>query len=586
MEMPLNNRLSSRNISIGTAVVCGTAALLPLAFIILAGVNVPFADEWWYAGLVKSVKSGDATFQTFWQASNEHRILIPKLEFSFLAILTHWNSKIIMLAAWFVMVCAAAFLFLQFKRIYSKSHPIFWAASTFLGIAVLLSLVQHENWLWAFQFAFFFIQLSTLVSIFTICRSDTPIAFRLLTAIPFAASASYSSAQGLLLWPALVISLCLTNDSRRTKVVGAVWLVVSAIVTAWFYFHGLSGTADLQLRSDQMTGKPQLPFVGFLGLAGNTLAGWISYEHRPHRSWLIGLAMTAILAALVVLLAGRKKIPQAAPWLGLAVFSYAFCFVTTYGRLGLGYTGGFLASRYTTHVSLLVIALLALLVLAMDSISPQSAARSTMKNRFNLSLAFCLIFAIGALVLLGDIRAFAMGMKEREDRRFARELIPFYPYFDPKVDGVMSGPFFPLCPLRAKIFDIGLKPLVNEGYFNRLPNVSFVGERSDLSAKYSVSANIEEHRYLGIVQHGWQLKGSVTIDAGRYADMVFLKPNGAMCFIGAAKLHRLAGSGESGKSREWSLFLSPLIFPDRGTPLEIWIFDRKTNQFVKAMEQV
>jgi hypothetical protein len=586
MGMPSNNRVSSRNISIGTAVVCCAAALLPLAFIVLAGVNVPFADEWWYAGLVKSVKSGDATFQTFWLANNEHRMLIPKLEFSFLVILTHWNSKIIMLAAWFVMACAAAFLFLQFKRIYSKSHPLFWAASTFLGIAVLLSLVQHENWLWAFQFAFFFIQLSTLVSIFTICRSDTPISFRLLTAIPFAVAASYSSAQGLLLWPALVISLCLTNDSRRTKWVGAVWLIVSAVVTAWFYFLGLSRTSGLQLRSDQMTGKPQLPFVGFFGLAGNMLAGWISYEHRPHRSWLIGLGMTVILAALVVLLARRKKIAQAAPWLGLAVFAYAFCFVTTYGRLGLGYTGGFLASRYTTHISFLVIALLALLVLALDSISPQPAARSSTKNRFNLSLAFCLIFAIGALVVLGDIRAFATGMKEREDRRFARELIPFYPYFDPKVDGVMSGPFFPLCPVREKIFDIGLKPLVNEGYFNGVPTASLVGERSDLSGTYSVSANIEEHRYLGIVQHGWQLKGRVTIDAARYADIVFLKPNGTTLFIAAAKLHRLASSGGSGEFCEWSLFLSPLIFPDRNTPLQIWIFDRETNQFVKAMEQV
>jgi len=580
--MPTDNNLLSRGFKIGTAIACAAITLLPLVFIAFAGVNVPFADEWWYSGLVHTTKSGEATLGIFWSPNNEHRMLFPRLEFVSLAILTHWNSKIIMVVAWFVMAVAAAFLVLQFNKIYSKSHPILWAVSSFIGVAFLLSLVQHENWLWAFQFAFFFIQLSVLVSVFTICRSDVSLVLRLIVAVGFAVAASYSSAQGLLVWPSLVLSLCLTNDSRRTKAIGIVFLMVAALGTIWFYFLGLTRDASSQLRTEQFVGKPQLPFVGFLGLAGNSLAGWISYEHRPHRAWLIGLAITVLLVGLVVSLIRRRRISRAAPWLGLAVFSYLFCLVTTFGRLGLGYTGGFLASRYVSHVTFIVISLLALLVLVIDSASSEPEALKLTSRRLDVVLAFCLISVIGSLVVVGDVRAFLMGMKEREDRLLGRELIPFYTYFDPKVDGVMSGPFFSLCPLRLKIFDVGLKPLLDEGYFRRLPPVTFVQAQSDASGKYSVSPELEEHRYLGIVRLGWQLTGNVRASAGRDSDLVFLKPNGAAGFIGAAKLTQAIA--DNGKLRSWSLFLSPLLFPDRSIPLEMWIFDRHANQFVKLKD--
>jgi hypothetical protein len=71
------------------ALLCAIAALATLAFILINGVNVPFADEWSYARLVQSVESGQATFGSFWSPQNEHRMLIPRLEFSALAALTH-----------------------------------------------------------------------------------------------------------------------------------------------------------------------------------------------------------------------------------------------------------------------------------------------------------------------------------------------------------------------------------------------------------------------------------------------------------------------------------------------------------------
>jgi hypothetical protein len=77
------------------------------------------------------------------------------------------------------------------------------------------------------------------------------------------------------------------------------------------------------------------------------------------------------------------------------------------------------------------------------------------------------------------------------------------------------------------------------------------------------------------------LKGSVTTGAGKDNGLVFLKPSGAARFVGAAKLTRAKADKETEEVRTWSLFLSPLLFPDRTTPLEMWIFDRQANQFLR-----
>ena len=277
-------------------------------------------------------------------------MVIPRLEFCTLVVLTHWNSKLIMIVAWLVIVIVMIFLFLQFRILHSQAHPILWVLTVGVSAMALFSLVQIENWLWAFQFAFFFIQFVVVVSLIILCRSSISLWFRLLIVTVLGIAASFSSAQGLLIWPVLILSLCLTNDRLKNKIIGVLCLLMFAVITFALYFRGLAHSGDLQLRPDQIIAKPQLPLFGFLGLVGNPLAYWISFEHRPHRAWFIGLSEIIVFLFLTWIVIRRRKLPSAAPWLGLGLYAYFFCLVTTYGRLGMGYTGGFLSSRYTTHV--------------------------------------------------------------------------------------------------------------------------------------------------------------------------------------------------------------------------------------------
>src|ERR1700737_2057516 len=73
-EMTGTNYVLGRPYTICAAILCAAATMLTLVFISIAGVNVPFSDEWWNAGLVKAVRSGTATLGTFWPPANEHRM--------------------------------------------------------------------------------------------------------------------------------------------------------------------------------------------------------------------------------------------------------------------------------------------------------------------------------------------------------------------------------------------------------------------------------------------------------------------------------------------------------------------------------
>jgi hypothetical protein len=578
---PREYSVPKKNVLAAT-VLCAIASLSTLSFILINGVNVPFADEWWYASLVKSVQSGQATFDRFWSPNNEHRMLIPRLEFSSLAVVTHWNSKAMMVANWLVAVVAMLFLLSQFKKIYLRTHPTLWMAVVAVSALALFSLVQLENWLWAFQFAFFFIQFAVIASLVILSRSNVALWFRLFAAATLGAAASFSSAQGLLIWPALIFSLSLTNDSFRKKVVGLLCLLISAAITFSLYFSGLPRTTELHLRPEQIIEKAQLPIFGFLGLVGNPLAHWISYEHLPHRAWFIGLTMTIVFLFLTSIVMKRRRLPDAAPWLGLGLYAYSFCLVTTYGRLGMGYTGGFLASRYTTHVTLLLIAIQALVLIALDSGDPAPTLYNPRLNRIRVLAAFGVTFGVAFLLVIGDFESFESGAIERRDKLLAKRLIPFSTYFDPEVDGTMTGPFYPLCPLRCRmIFDIGIKQLSHAGYFNRLDDIRFVDPALLATGNYAISRKIVEARYLGLVERGWNVSGTVSLGPQYIANLIFLKPVGSGSFVAATELRQVVDLSDTRHSYDWHMFLSPFILPDPGTPLEMWVYNLQSNEFVK-----
>jgi hypothetical protein len=559
------------------ALFCLIAAFSTLALILANGVNVPFADEWWYSTMVQKVRLGEATAGIFWSPNNEHRMLIPKVEFSVLALVTHWNSKTMMIFQWLVMVVAGALLFAEFRKLFPPSRPLLWAGAVIAALAIFFSGVQYENWLWAFQFAFFFIQTCVIVSIFAISRWTGPFWLRVVIASFFAAAASFSSAQGLLIWPALVLALILTSESKERKNTGTLFLIALMMLVAWTYFRGLPIAPDDRLRLPlrELLTKPKVVIHGFFGLVGNPFVHWAPHMGRPALAWPAGLIVTATFIGLTVrLLRGRDSRAKAAPWIALGFYGLCFCLVTVFGRLGGGYNLFFLTSRYTTHPILVAVAVLALILVATISRSAASAGvrdRRSFGTMAGISLAFVLMTLAG----IGDVEAFRQSATDAKGRTFAKTLIPFYRYFDTAIDGVKSGPFYPLCPLKGKgIFEVGLEPLCRDGFYDEVRNAHFIEAQQDKTGWYRMSKLSRGHDESELV---WELSGSISSKKELIDRTLFIRPAGTEMFVTAARLE--PSPGNEVQQYVWRVTLSSLILSDPKIPLEFWTYDRASNVF-------
>jgi len=556
------------------ALFCSLAALSTLALILANGVNVPFADEWWYSTMVQKVRLGEATIGTFWSPNNEHRMFIPRVEFSVLALLTHWNSKTMMVFQWVVMAVAGALLFVEFRKIYPPSRPLLWVGTVVAALAIFFGGVQHENWLWAFQFAFFFIQTCVIVSIFAISRWTGPFWLRVLIASLFASAASFSSAQGLLIWPALVLATILTGESKERKISGTIFLIALTALIAWIYFRDLRIAPDDRLRLPlrELLTKPKVVLHGFFGLVGDPLVYWVAYIGRLALAWPVGLIVTAIFAWLSVgLIRDPNSRATAAPWIALGFYGFCFCLVTVFGRLGGGYNLFFLTSRYTTHPTLIAVAVLALSLIAIASPVSEAFRNHRSFSRTGFALASILL----TLAVIGDVDAFRQGATDAQNRSFAKNLIPFYRYFDPTVDGVRNGPFYALCPLKGRgIFEVGLQPLCREGLFDEVRSAHFIETQPDETGSYRMSHSSKGHDESELV---WVLSGTISSKKELTDKVLFIRPVGSKMFMTAARLEPTAGKAVP--QYAWRVAVSSLILSDPKTPLEFWTYDRADNAF-------
>jgi hypothetical protein len=99
-----------------------------------------------------------------------------------------------------------------------------------------------------------------------------------------------------------------------------------------------------------------------------------------------------------------------------------------------------------------------------------------------------------------------------------------------------------------------------------------------------VNQRIAQKRYLGINETGWKLFGTITAGAPLVPNLIFLSPAGRSSFIGAAELQKMNKTRDGKLSYEWEIFLSPLILADPHTPLQLWVYNKRSNAFLKVSQ--
>ena len=340
------------------------------------GVNVIFADQWDDVALIGHAHSGTLHLSTLWSQHYENRIFFPNLIVLALAYTTHFNVLTEEYLSAFILFGATALVICAHKRRSPERRWIWYCPVAFL----MLSLAQAVNALWGFQMAWYLVLLMTTLALFLL--DSEPLRWPVFgVAVAAAVIASFSSLQGLLVWPAGLLLIYLRGRAPRLAIA---W-IGSAVLAGVIYFVGFNFSV-----SQSASHRPSDLLSFFLRVLGDIVG-----ETQPGvlvTVFGIALAVTAIWALVRFALRERTSTGGRPLALSLILVGLLFSGLTAYGRSGLNVFGVDIEGRYT------VFAILVLVGLYLVVLDPPARRRSEDGGFFSDPL-----FALARVVVGGMI---------------------------------------------------------------------------------------------------------------------------------------------------------------------------------------
>jgi hypothetical protein len=358
------------------------------SFILLAGLYVAFVlhysinqlstDDWTVVPLVQSALHSHLSWSALWAQHNENRMLVPNLVFVAVGVTTHENAQAVMVLSAAIFI-GTFVVFMVLLRSY-LGRPL--TALTVLPAGLIwFSLVDWQNALWAFQLAWYLILAFFVGMLYLLLIAPPRPVFVVLGGV-LAVAASYSSFQGLLLWPiGLVCLLWVRNDAR------VIWLWLSgAVVTTAIYFVGylaappspdgmfpktLFGLNVASVSPGYALDHPILTVQVILATVGNA----IPINSDPKTPWgseVIGVLVVVAAAYVVVRCVRQRGERTTVLPLALIGFGLLFDIGAEIGRVKLGVSEAAFVSRYSMGGLLL---LLAVLTYGLRSVSGRRAVQ-------------------------------------------------------------------------------------------------------------------------------------------------------------------------------------------------------------------
>ncbi len=323
----------------------------------------------------------------FWRQHNEHRIIFPEIVFAADMLFVHGRqllplavSFVAYLATWFLM----AWTLLRHGGVRLLTGTIAISLAAFLagwpGSSGVLA--------WAFLLQWTLVQLAALSALFLLARAaETSNNFYLAGAIGSALIATFSSGNGLVLWPVLLIAGVLSLDAKRMVLLFASAIV--SIATFFYRYHFLGNTS---------AAKPAhhpLYFLGFIESYVSMPFGAI--KGGPRLGLYIGTVYFAILFFLVVRAVQTRRF-HSTPFLtfcGFCVFNTLSATLTALGRIDPA-DRNFHAAKVPRYVTLPILGWAALILLLLW-LSDQLSWKTFSPVRISMLLTLLLVFAFPKL---------------------------------------------------------------------------------------------------------------------------------------------------------------------------------------------
>ena len=286
------------------------------------GVNVPVHDEWHFMSTLDKFYAGNEWPQALVDHYGEHRVPVAKAIILALAPFTKYNVKTEMYLSALLMILGAWLCWRLLQRTHAPPWliiPIGW---------LFVSTSQFENLLVGWQIQIPLMNVFVLLTILLLSQEPLQLKHEALAAVT-ALLATFSFANGLLIWPVLILFVAVRTRARGAAVlwtfltIGAVWLYASG----YSGFHRIPGDQAPDYIGT-LTKKPVAVAKLFIASVGNNFGA--------------GAAMSNLIAGLVLLLIlaviaygwrlVRTSDETFSPWVALLLFSMMSAGAIAVGR--------------------------------------------------------------------------------------------------------------------------------------------------------------------------------------------------------------------------------------------------------------
>lgn len=326
-------------------------------FVATYGVNVYWGDDWdTFPPLFERYDAGTLTIAHFWERNNEHRVLFPKLTIFGLGLLTQGNTLVNLYVIEALLAATLGIFYVAFRRHFSGGLAV-WLM---VPVAFLVfSFRQWDNMLWDFQLTFVMTSTAMLAALLCLSRiTDQRVTAMFAGGVVAATIASYSSVQGLFVWPVGLAQLLVIPLARRTRMLLAVLWGALGVVEWTVYFIGYVKPAHHPPLS--------LSWTYLTTIFGGPLA----LTDSPRRAIAAGIVVFVLAAAALILVLVKRKWSEYSFWLATMAASAATLGSITLGRSGFGSEQA-LSSRYVTlSIPLLVAIFMLFALLRKDAKNP------------------------------------------------------------------------------------------------------------------------------------------------------------------------------------------------------------------------